>query len=358
MSLTPSRKLDHLKFCCNNETQSHQSNHLEDIILEKTCFPKQSLSSIQTKINFFNKELSIPLIIGAMTGGSNDVKIVNKTLAIAANETNVAIGVGSQRSGLESNDEEILESYRVVRECAPNAFIIGNIGSVQLTEYGEVLDDLIAMIKGDAIAVHLNWEQELVQAEGDRNGIDVCRLKEIISKWNGTVIGKQVGHGMMKKDVMICQELGMKAVDIAGIGGTSFAGVECLRAKEKKQYQQNRLGQLLWDFGVPTAMSIWEAPQCSLPIIASGGIRNGLEIVKSMTLGASLASITKPFVSLYLEGSEACINYVNFIKNEIQSSLFLCGCPSVNEVHSIPKIITGELYHWMKQRNKMITNNI
>ena len=350
--ITSSRKLDHIKLCSSNECESVIKTHLEDIILEKTCFPTYPFNQISLTTPFFNKTLSAPIIIGAITGGSHDVTIYNKRLALAAHETNIAMAIGSQRAGLETDNEMILESYRIVRECAPNAFIIGNIGSVQLTEYGEVLDDLLNMIKGDAINVHLNWEQELVQMEGDRDGIDLNRLKEIISNWNGITIGKQVGHGMYRKDVEMCKELGMKAVDVGGIGGTSFAGVECLRAKKKDQQSFVSLGNLLWNFGVPTAMSIWEASHCDLPIISGGGIRNGIDIVKSLSIGSIACSIARPFVEYAAIDFETCIDYINDLKHQIKTGLFLCNCKDVQSAKNIDKIYTGDLYQWIQQREK------
>ena len=354
MSLIQDRKLEHYQLCSTNKCQSNNSTHLEDIILEKSCFPHYSLSEISTKITFYEKELDFPLIIGCMTGGSKEVTKYNKILAETANEMNIAIGIGSQRSGIENKSEEILESYRIVRECAPKSFIIGNIGCYQLIQYGEILDDLISMIKGNAIEIHLNFEQELVQFEGDREKLDLHSLKNIISNWNGITIGKQVGHGMMKKDIEICQEMGMKGIDVGGIGGTSFAGVECLRAEKKQLKNQIEIGKLLWNFGVPTVMSIWEASLCSLPIISGGGIRNGLDIMKSISLGASCCSIATPFVNLSLKGTEECINYVKLLKQELESMMFLCNCNSIENIKNVNKIITGDLYHWIKQRSKQL----
>ncbi|ELP93811.1 isopentenyl-diphosphate delta-isomerase, putative [Entamoeba invadens IP1] len=355
-----SRKKDHILLCSTDSVNSHVTTHLEDITLIKTCFPQHSLSSIDISTDFYGTHLSAPIIIGAMSGGSSDVISFNKALGTAANATGVAIGVGSQRSGLETKDEGILESYRVIRECAPRAFIIGNIGAVQLTESGDVLDELLDMVRGNAMAVHLNWEQELSQPEGDREMYSLSRLEEIIKNWGGIVIGKQVGHGMTKHDGMICRGLGMKCVDVGGLGGTSFAAVEALRVNRKlsqlnevhsngkdlkKDFQS--VGHLLWDYGIPTAMSLSDCCTIEgLDVIAGGGIRNGMEIVKCLSYGSIACSIARPFVSLALNGSTDCITYIEELKKEISSVMFLTNSKTLKDTRNIDKIISGDLSLW------------
>ncbi|KAL7720048.1 Isopentenyl-diphosphate delta-isomerase [Entamoeba marina] len=350
-----SRKLDHLRLCSSAQTQSHLSTKFDDFYLEKSSFPRYPLNTIDTSVDLFGKTLSMPLIIGSMTGGSSDVTTYNKTLARVAEELGIGMGIGSQRRGLESTDEIIIESYRIAREEAPKTLLIGNISAVQLIEYGNILDDLIEMIRGDAIAIHLNFEQELAQPEGDRDGINIEELSSIIKEFHGNVIGKQVGHGMTRKDVLLCKELGMCGVDVAGVGGTSFSGVEYLRScnGQSEITKEMHIGKTLWDFGVPTAWSVWEASKLDVTVLAGGGIRNGLDIVKALAIGADATSITQPFVSLALNGAENCIEYVNGIKNQIASVMFLHNAKNVEMMKQVPMVVLGETKSYMKQRIKL-----
>lgn len=240
-------------------------------------------------------------MIASITGGHPDTISVNSALAAAAEELGVGIGVGSQRAAIDDPAQE--ESFKVVREKAPNAFVYGNVGAAQIREYGiDGVEKLVEMIDADALAIHLNFLQEAIQPEGDRDATGCLdMIREICSALGTPVIIKETGAGISREDAILLQKAGVSAIDVGGAGGTSWAGVEVYRARESGDSASENLGELFWDFGIPTVASIIES-RVSLPIIATGGVRTGLDIAKSIALGANAASAALPFVGPALEG--------------------------------------------------------
>lgn len=218
-------------------------------------------------------------------------------------------------------------------------------------QYGvEGIGKLIEMIDADALGIHLNFLQEAIQPEGDRDATGCLdMITEICSEIKTPVIVKETGAGISREDALLLQKAGISAIDVGGVGGTSWAGVEVYRAKESGDLVSERLGELFWDFGIPTVASLIES-RVSLPIIATGGIRNGLDIAKSLALGASAASAALPFVGPSLEGKEAVVNVLSSMIEEFKAAMFLCGCADIHDLHNAPVVITGWTREYLEQR--------
>jgi isopentenyl-diphosphate delta-isomerase len=307
------------------------------------------MNKLDLSVELLGKRLQAPFLIASITGGHPDTIPVNAALAAAAEELGVGIGVGSQRAAIDDHLQE--ESFRVVRDKAPNAFVYGNIGAAQIREYGiEGIEKLVEMIDADALAIHLNFLQEAIQPEGDKDATGCLdTIKEICSDLRTPVIVKETGAGISREDALLLQKAGVSAIDVGGVGGTSWAGVEVYRARESGDSTSEHLGELFWDFGIPTVASIIES-KVSLPIIATGGIRTGLDIAKSIALGASAASAALPFVGPALEGKEAVVSVLSRMLEEFRAAMFLCGCANIQDMHNAAVVVTGWTLEYLGQR--------
>jgi isopentenyl-diphosphate delta-isomerase len=284
---TSSRKLDHIRICLEKPVES-ADRPFEDLMLVHKALPGIDEAEIDTSCSFLGHKLAAPLIISAMTGGHPEVKEINMHLAQAAQEAGVALGLGSQRAALE--DRSLEETFSAARDAAPDIPILGNIGAVQLKRAGpQILEQLVEMIGADAIAVHLNFLQESIQPEGDKDASGV--LEAIRSAASGPVpiIVKETGAGISAESASELISAGVKIIDVSGVGGLSWAGVEAYRAAENGDPELEHMGRLFWNWGVPTPVSIVECRAAGAQVISSGGVRSGLDIAKSLALGASLA---------------------------------------------------------------------
>ncbi|AKB53483.1 Isopentenyl-diphosphate delta-isomerase, FMN-dependent [Methanosarcina barkeri MS] len=313
------------------------------------ALPELDMDKLNLSIDFLGKRLQAPFLIASITGGHPGTTSVNAALAAAAEELGVGMGVGSQRAAIDDPSQE--ESFRVIREEAPNAFIYGNVGAAQIRQYGiDGLEKLIEMIDADALAIHLNFLQEAIQPEGDRDATGCLdMIKEICSVLSKPVIIKETGAGISREDAILLQKAGVSAIDVGGVGGTSWAGVEVYRARKSEDYASEHLGELFWDFGIPTVASIIES-RVSLPIIATGGIRTGVDIAKSIALGASAASAALPFVGPALEGKEAVVRVLSRMLDEFRIAMFLCGCANIQDMRNAPVVVTGWTLEYLGQR--------
>lgn len=350
INTTSRRKIEHLMVCATNPVESRKiSAGFEDVTLIHRALPELDMNKLDLSAELLGKRLQAPFLIASITGGHPDTIPVNAALAAAAEELGVGIGVGSQRAAIDDPLQE--ESFRVVRDKAPSAFVYGNIGAAQIKEYGvEGVERLIEMIDADALAIHLNFLQEAIQPEGDKDATGCLEtIKEICSVLNTPVIVKETGAGISREDALLLQKAGVSAIDVGGVGGTSWAGVEVYRARGSGDSASEQLGELFWDFGIPTVASIIES-RVSLPIIATGGIRTGLDIAKSITLGASAASAALPFVSSALEGKAAVVDTLSRMLNELKTAMFLCGCANIQDLRNAPVVITGWTLEYLGQR--------
>jgi isopentenyl-diphosphate delta-isomerase len=347
------RKADHIEVCLKEDVQAKKvTTGFEDVHLVHKALPEIEREKIDLKTTFFGYRFSAPFFVGAMTGGTQKATKINAAIAEAVEELRIGMGVGSQRIAVDKPKTE--HSFSVVREKAPTAFILANIGAPQLvTKYGvKEASKAVEMVKANALAVHLNALQEAVQPEGDTNYSNllqrICRLAQELDV---PVVVKETGAGISAEDAAMLDAAGVAAVDIAGAGGTSWAAVEYYRAKARQDDSSQRLGETFWDWGIPTVASLVEAVNsASLPVIASGGIRTGIDVTKALALGASLASATYPFLGPATKGSEDVKKALSYLVEEVRNAMFLVGANSIQKLKNVPFVVTGKTAEWLRLR--------
>ena len=307
--------------------------------------PEIDYEEIDTSVNFLGFDFSAPIVIDSMTGGTDEATMINGRLAELAEKYRFGMGLGSQRAGLKNND--LASTYSIARKNAPSAFLIANIGGAQLAR-GLSIDDalkIIDMIDANALVVHLNPLQELVQPEGEPRYRGVlAKIAELAKSISVPLIVKEVGAGISKEVAVRLEMAGVSAINVAGTGGTSWAGVEKLRADAAKDTLKSHLGELLWDWGIPTAAAIIEVRSAvRVPVIASGGLRNGVEIAKCIVLGAKMAALAYPFLRMASQSKEQLFNFADTLLAELKSVMFLSGANSISMLSSSRYILTGPL---------------
>jgi len=277
---------------------------------------------------------------------------INATIAEAVEQLGLGMGVGSQRAALE--DKKVEETFAIARKKAPKAFLIANIGGVQLKNgYGvQEIQKVVDMIDADAVAIHLNALQETAQPEGQTNFSNVLqKIREVAGEIDKPVIAKETGAGIAFEEARRLEAANVKGIDVSGAGGTSFAAVEYYRAKEREDNVQRRLGDVFWDWGIPTAASIVEAAQATyVPIIGSGGIRSGVDVAKALALGASLASFSQPILRSAVKGVKETFRTLSILIDELRNVMFLVGADSVQTLRKTPIVIRGETSEWLRTR--------
>jgi len=337
-----SRKLDHINICLRKNVQCKVKAGFEDIYLVHRALPEVDKDDIDLTTKFLGKEISAPIMIASMTGGHEKVKKINENLAIAAEHLNIPLGVGSQRAAIEN--PELRHTFTVVREIAQNAFLLANLGVVQFSKgYGiEEAKQAIEMIDANALALHLNPLQEAIQREGDTNFNNCLREIEKLSKsLKVPVVPKETGAGIAREEAILLEKAGVKAIDVGGVGGTSFAAVEYYRDKSIKH------GKLFWDWGIPTAISILEcAEYTNLEIVATGGIRNGIQIAKALALGAKVCGIAFPLLKRARKSYRYVEDEINRLMEELKIAMFLVGAEKIEDLRKCDLIITGKTREW------------
>ncbi|MDP6641281.1 MAG: type 2 isopentenyl-diphosphate Delta-isomerase [Nitrososphaerales archaeon] len=343
------RKREGIEVTLKENVQAKNSTTLlEDIILIHNALPEMNFDELDISTNFLNHKFSAPFIIDAMTGGTKEAAKINANLASAAEELGIGMGLGSQRAGL--NSINTAETYAIARKKAPSAFLIANIGGAQLIDGLSLkkIKKIIEMINADAIAIHLNPLQEMIQPEGEPKYKGVLdKISWISSEINVPVIVKETGCGISKEVAIKLEIAGVSAVNVAGLGGTSWAAVEHFRAEKRKMHNKAELGKLFWNWGIPTAVSLIEAKSSiNIPIIASGGIRTGLDIAKCISLGASLVGTAQPLLSPAVKSSKEVITAIDKMIYEFKTSMFVTGSRTVSDLTNSRHIITGKLLEW------------
>ena len=347
------RKRDGIEIPLNNDVQAKTtSTYLEYVKLIHNALPELDYDEIDISTTFLKRKFSAPLIIDSMTGGAPEAARINGRLGELAEKYGFAMGLGSQRAGLES--KELAETYSIARKNAPSAFLIANIGGAQLAK-GLSIDNIkkiIDMIQADALVIHLNPLQELIQPEGEPKYKGVfSKISEISGALDVPVIVKEVGAGISKEVAVKLEVSGVSAINVAGAGGTSWAGVEKLRAEASNNDLKIHLGEIFWDWGIPTAASLIEVKKTvKVPIIASGGLRNGMEMAKCIVLGASMCAMAYPFLLKAAESKEQLFNFADTVIAELKSTMFLIGAMNLSVLKSSRYILTGPLADQVSNR--------
>ncbi len=349
---TTLRKLDHILIAYEKNVEAG-TGFLEEIKLVHQALPEINMNEVSLETVFIGKKLEAPLMITGITGGHPLAGDINKILAQVVEKHKIAIGVGSQRAALEN--PEYINTYKVVRENAPNVPVIANIGAPQILENDPVAlaEKSIEMIDADAIAVHLNPGQEAFQPEGDTNYKGVLKnIKKIVEEISVPVIVKETGSGLSLETVIKLVDIGVKIVDVSGSGGTNWIKVEMYRAEQKDNKILAEAANTFSNWGIPTAASVIEARHVSkdLTIIASGGIRTGLDIAKVLALGADYAGIALPALKKALISQEELDRYITKLKTELKAALFLTGSKDIKALKRKPIILGRELIDWLVQR--------
>ncbi len=317
------RKLEHIRICLTEEVEAG-SPGFEKVRLAHDALPELDFDEIDTSCEFLGKTLDSPIIIEALTGGADESKEINQDIARVAQKLNVGFSVGSQRAAIE--DAALEQTYKV-RDVAPDIFLIANLGAVQLN-YGlgvAECERAVEMISADAIALHVNPLQELIQAEGNRNfkGL-VGKINGVAKKIKSPVILKEVGCGISRETA---RKLKVSAYDVGGLGGTNWALVEGIRSGRQDT------GRVFSTWGIPTVESVIELSGLEKPVIASGGVRSGLDAAKAIALGASCVGIALPVLKAWEEGRTKGVEcYLERIVEELKISMFLSGARKIGDL--------------------------
>jgi len=347
------RKADHIEVCLKENVQSRRvTTGFEDVHLIHKALPEIEREKIDPSTTIFGYEFSVPFFVGAMTGGTLKATRINSAIAEAVEELNLGMGVGSQRIAIDNPKVE--NSFKIIREKAPTAFILANIGGPQLvTKYGvNEAKKAVEMVNANALAIHLNALQEAVQSGGDTNYSNLLQnIGKLTQELDVPVIVKETGAGIATEDAKMLEAAGVAGIDVAGVGGTSWAAVEYYRAKARQDDSSQGLRETFWDWGIPTAVSLVETVKLvNLPVIASGGIRTGIDVIKSLALGASLVSATHPFLGPATKSSEDVKKALRQLVGEVRNAMFLVGANSIPKLQNVPVVLVGKTAEWLKLR--------
>lgn len=328
------RKADHIRINLDEDVNFHQlTAGFERYRFVHQALPELDLSQVETGVTLFGKRLAAPILVSSMTGGTERAGLINQRLAEAVQERRVALGVGSQRAALE---EPAAAASFVVRRYAPDALIFANLGAVQLN-YGYGVDECrraVEMVEADALILHLNPLQEVLQPEGDTNWRGVLpRIEEVCRHLDVPVIAKEVGWGISAEMARRLINAGVSAIDVAGAGGTSWSEVEKHRAPTERL---RRLAGAFREWGIPTAESLGQVVTVrdelspGLPVFASGGIRTGQEIAKAVALGADLVGLAGPFLKRVVESQQAVVDEIEILEAEMRIAMFASGAADLD----------------------------
>ncbi len=329
-ALLPQRKDDHLTINLERDVQSGISTGFERLYLKHKALTELDLEKVDTSLTLFNKQLAAPILISSMTGGTAAGAAFNRTLATVAQYCGIAMGVGSQRAAVDN--PELAESFNI-RKFAPNALLFANLGAVQLN-YGYGIDECnkaVDMLEADALYLHLNPLQEALQPEGNHNFFGLLpKIEQVCRSLPVPVLVKEVGWGIGLETARQLLQVGVAGIDVAGAGGTSWAKVEMYRQPDLLKASINAA---FGNWGIPTARNLLELRDLDgNPLIfASGGLRDGIDLAKSLALGAKLGGFARKFLHAANLGELDLISQIEAIKTELQTAMFACGVSSLSE---------------------------
>ena len=342
------RKQSHLDLCLRDDVGSaEKSTLLEQVELVHDALPDLSLDDVDCGTRWFGKRLAAPLVITSMTGGTEQAFAINRDLARVAEECGIAFGVGSQRA--MQRDPASEWTFRV-RDFAPRTVLLANIGLAQARKMDtSEFRPLIEAIEADALCLHLNVAQELVQPEGDRDFRDGTATFRRLARGLGVpVIAKETGCGISREVALRLRDAGVRHVDVSGAGGTSWVRIEALRAPSTSE----GVGETFRDWGIPTAASLLQLSGLGLTLVASGGIRTGLDVAKAIALGGSLAGVALPVYQAYRrDGIAGARGYVDRLTREVRIAMALTGCRKLSELRRATRVLGPGLARWKPGRS-------
>lgn len=319
-----SRKADHIRISLDEDVQSRITSGLERYRFMHQALPEVDAGAVDTSLTFLGKRLSAPILISSMTGGTEQAGAINRNLAEAAQGAGIAMGVGSTRAAVVK--PELAGTFRV-RDVAPDILLFANIGAVQFN-YGFTVDQCrkaIDLIGADGLILHLNPLQEILQPEGDVNWAGlVDKIAEVTTALDVPVIAKEVGWGISSRAAKDLADAGVAAIDVAGAGGTSWSQVEMFRAHNDVQ---RRIAEAFVDWGIPTAESILHVRQAApaVPVIASGGLKNGVDGAKCIALGATLFGLARPFLRAATISAQAVADELMVVTGQLRAAMLCVG---------------------------------
>ncbi|MCD6289681.1 MAG: type 2 isopentenyl-diphosphate Delta-isomerase [Anaerolineae bacterium] len=347
MNVHEQRKVDHIRINLEKDVQFPRvTTGLERYRLVHVALPELDLETIDTSVTLLGKRLSVPVLISSMTGGTAEAARINRNLAYAAQARGLAMGVGSQRAGLELPD--MASTFRV-RDMAPDILLLANLGVIQLN-YGYTVDDCrraVEMIEADALVLHLNPLQEALQPDGNWNWTGLLsRIEDVCQKLSVPVVVKEVGWGISGELARRLVDAGVAAVDVAGAGGTSWSQVEMHRASTEAR---RRLAAAFADWGIPTAEALISVRRSvpEVPVIASGGIRTGIDVAKCLALGADAVGVAAPLLRAAARSVEAVVEEIDVMVSELRVAMFCTGAGDVAALRDSGRLVRvdgGEMW--------------
>lgn len=337
---TTGRKKEHVDIALRKDVAFRsKATGLEDLEFVHNALPELNLGEIDTSVSFLGKRLSLPFLVSCMTGGYAEARAINRSIAEVCEELGIAFGVGSQRQALE--DRTYHKTFSIAREAAPTVPIIGNIGAAEVAQMKspDNARRLVELIRADAFTVHLNPLQEFLQPEGNTNFRGVVNgIAMLVRELPVPVIVKEVGAGISPEVARRLLDIGVRHIDVAGAGGTSWAGVEALRSKN------GEFARRFWDWGIPTATAIRElatlkASTGRFTLIASGGIQSGSDAAKCLALGADLAASARPMLTAIDRGGKNRLReLLQSWAKELRGIMFLTGSARIVDLQKAPLV--------------------
>jgi isopentenyl-diphosphate delta-isomerase len=339
------RKIDHLDLTEGKKVEMVVSNGLDKYRLVHNALPEIDFNKINLSTQFLGKKLKAPILVSSMTGGSAKAGLINKNLAGVCQELGIAMGVGSQRIIFDCGKTDILHKDNIldsfnIRKTAPDILLFANLGAVQFNNGFTYVQakEAITKIRADALVLHLNPLQEAIQSEGNRNFSNLLqKIKQLAGQFEYPLIIKEVGNGISFGVARDLVKSGIRIIDTAGAGGTSWAYIEAKRSANLK------LAQVFRDWGIPTSDSIIACKKAKATVIASGGIRNGVEVAKAIILGASMAGIGLPLLDLAANSKDGLRSYLEEIIMELKISMFCLGVDSIDKLKDNSSLILRDL---------------
>ncbi len=350
------RKIEHVTVALRQDVSAPQRANWNDVRFVHQALPEVDLDGIDTSVSFLHRRLRYPLFISSLTGGHPDVTNINRNLARAAETYGLALGVGSQRAAIVNPD--VADSYAITRATAPNAFLIANIGAPQLITQSrheafvpEQVQRAIDMIGANALAVHMNSLQEAAQPEGDRRAVGEAEaLRRVTQQVAVPVIAKETGAGVCREQALLLRSCGVSAIDVGGAGGSSMAAMEAARSQSRGDERTMNIGLLYRDWGISTPIAVVEAGTAKLPLISTGGVRNGLDIARALALGATLVGMGFPFLKAASESYESVCELLETVIAELEVAMQLSGAANIAQLRQVDVVVLGETREWLTLR--------